>query len=118
MITYQVDRNTLQRLNGELKELSPLIAEISPTLQSLLEIVSQHASAISTPTVNDFRADLLDQLQKAVVLTRASMEDVQKLVSVSDQAGKHLAAIEEHFGGVLRGVQREESEAVAVAAKV
>ncbi len=110
MITYQIDKPTHQKLNAEIRELSPILAEISPTLQTLLEIVNQHAATISTPTINSFRTDLQELISKASTMTRAITEDVQKLVSVSDQAGKHLAAIEEHFGAALRGVQKETSE--------
>jgi hypothetical protein len=108
MIVYQIDKSSLRQLNASIKELSPVLAEISPTLQTLLEVVNQHAAAISTPTVNEFRNELIEVIQKAIGLTRATTEDIHKLVSVSDQAGKHLAAIEEHFGGVLRGTQKED----------
>ena len=112
MITYQIDRKALHKLNTEIREMSPVLAEISPTLQTLLDMVSRHASTINTPAINEFRNDMQDVLTKAIGMTRAIVEDTQKMVSVSEQAGKHLAAIEEHFGTTLRDIPRTVNEEI------
>ncbi len=113
MLTYQIDKAAQQKLTAEMRDISPVLAEIAPTLQILQEVINQHAAAISTPTINDFRNQLQDLILKATGLTRAISEDVKKLASVSDQTAKHLASIEEHFGAVLRGVEKETPEVVA-----
>ncbi len=110
MITYQIDRKALHKLNAEIREMTPVLAEIAPTLQTLMDIVNRHATTINTPAITEFRNDLQNVLTKAIGLTRATVEDTQKLVSVSEQAGKHLAAIEEHFGSTLRDIPTKNTE--------
>lgn len=110
MITYQIDKLSHQKLNSEIRDMSPILAEIAPTLQTLLSVINQHGGTISTPTINSFRSDLQDLITKTTAMSRTITEDVQKLVTVSEQAAKHLAAIEEHFGAALRSAPKEISE--------
>ncbi len=108
MITYKLDNSTQSTVNNEIREMTAILAEISPTLQSLLEVISHHEAAISTPAINDFRTELKDMIIRATSLTRAIAQDTEKLLTVSEQTGKHLAAIEDHFGAVLRGAASEQ----------
>jgi hypothetical protein len=102
MITYRIDKQTNSNINSELKEMLAVLGEIAPTLKSLHDLVAQHEASISTPTINAYRDELRLKIVQAIELSREITEDTPKLISVSDQAGKHLAAIEEHFGAALR----------------
>jgi hypothetical protein len=102
MIVYKIDKQSHAKANSDIKDMATVLAAIPTTLQSLQDLMGQQSSTISSPSINNFRDELLDNIAQAVVLTTTISDDSQKLVSVSDQAGKHLSAIEEHFGAVLR----------------
>ncbi len=102
MIVYKIDKQAHARANNRVREMDAVLRELAPTLQILSEILSEQSEAISSPTINAFRADLIQRINIAVTQTSKIAEDAQRLVAVSDQAGKHLSAIEEHFGAQLR----------------
>lgn len=102
MITYKIDKQSHAQTNTQIRDMAAVLAEIAPSLQRLQELIDQQSGTISSPSINYFRSELQRRVTEAIELTRGISEDSQKLVSVSDQAGKHLAAIEEHFGAVLR----------------
>lgn len=102
MITYKIDKATHAKANAEIKDMAAVLAEISPTLQILQGLITQQSSTISSPSIDNYRFELKEMIGEAIRLTYTIAENSQKLISVSDQAGKHLSAIEEHFGAVLR----------------
>lgn len=102
MIVYKIDKQPHASVNSQIRDMKVVLDEISPTLQTLQSLLSQQSSSISSPSINNFRNALLEQVAQAIGQTRAIASNAQKLVTVSDQAGKHLVAIEEHFGAVLR----------------
>ncbi len=102
MITYKIDKQPNTGVNTQIRDMSAVLAEIPATLRVLHDLLSQHEAAISAPSINSFRYDLEKMVENAIDNTANIAELAQKLSAVSEQAGKHLAAVEEHFGSVLR----------------
>lgn len=111
MIVYKIDKYSHAKANAEVRNMMAVLAEIAPTLQSLHEVLLEHEAAISSPTISSFRNELQQLIVNAEASSRKIVENTQKLIAVSDQAGKHLAAIEEHFGSALRSKSIEEPAA-------
>lgn len=105
MIVYKIDKQAHSRANNRIREMDAVLREIAPTLQILAEIMEEQRESISSPTINAFRADLLERIRTSIASTGKIAEDAQRLAAVSEQAGKHLTAIEEHFGAQLRNPQ-------------
>ncbi len=102
MITYKIDKQALAQANSEIRDMATVLAEIAGTLEILQNALAKHRSALSSPTIASFRDELDEMVNSAVRMANSITERSQKLYAVSDQAGKHLAAIEDHFGAVLR----------------
>ncbi len=102
MISYRIDKQSHAKASAEIKDMSAVLSEISPTLQTLLEVLREHETGISSPSINNYRAELQRLISEAAIMTRTIAINSQKLITVSEQAGKHLASIEEHFGAALR----------------
>lgn len=102
MITYKIDKPTQAKVSSQIRDMATILAEIPNSLQVLLELLDEQETTISSPSINVFRAELRHAVVEAIERTQVISDDSQKLVNVSEQAGKHLAAIEEHFGSVLR----------------
>lgn len=113
MIVYKIDKQLNAQLNAQLRDMNETLGSMSQTLLDLYELVSQQRATISTPSINTFRDQLQLVIAEAIERTRTIAKDTQQLVRVSDQASKHLASIEEHFGAVLRDQTPEESRTVA-----
>lgn len=110
MIVYKIDKQPHGRANTKIRDMDAVLREISPSLQTLSKLLDEQGGSISSPTLNAFRADLQQRVSRAISETARIAEDTQRLVSVSDQAGKHLSAIEEHFGAQLRSQQVQNSQ--------
>ncbi len=106
MITYRIDKQPNIQTNTQIREMSAVLAEIPATLRVLLSVLREHESTISAPSINNFRDELQKMVEDAIASTANISELSQKLSAVSEQAGKHLAAVEEHFGAVLREQQQ------------
>lgn len=102
MIVYKIDKQALNRVNNRIREMDAVLKEIAPTLQILAEIVAEQGETISSPTLNRYRSNLQHRIAAATTETARIADDAQRLIAVSDQAGKHLSAIEEHFGAQLQ----------------
>lgn len=111
MIVYKIDKQSHARANNRIREMEAVLQELAPTLQILSEILSDQSETISSPTINAFRADLQQRINTLVPQVSKVSSDAQRLVAVSDQAGKHLTAIEEHFGAQLRNTPSNPSPA-------
>lgn len=103
MIVYKIDKQPHAKVNSYIQDMAIVLEAIAPTLESLQEALKQHGAAISAPSIDDFRDDLQQAISSAVKLANTISADSQKLATVSDQASKHLVAIDEHFGAALRG---------------
>ncbi len=102
MITYKIDKQSNGNANTQIREMSAVLAEIPATLRVLHDVLVQHEATISAPSINSFRYELQKIVEDAISTTKNIADSAQKLSAVSEQAGKHLAAVEEHFGAVLR----------------
>ncbi len=102
MIVYKIDRQTQASASTQIKDMSVVLDEMAPTLEILQKLLTEHGQSISTPTIDRYRIDLQQAIDSATKLNRDIAEKAQQLCSVSDQATKHLASIDEHFGAVLR----------------
>ncbi|GEM_PF-2830686 len=102
MIVYKVDKPSQDRASAQIRDMEKVLSEIPQTLQMLQDALAQQASTISTPSINQYRAELNQMIQGAVKLTSTINENTARLVSISEQTSKHLAAIEDHFGSTLR----------------
>lgn len=105
MIVYKIDKQPHIQTNTQIRDMARVLEEIAPTLELLQELVAKQSSTISSPSINNFRDELQRDIYETIRLARKISESSQRLVSVSDQAGKHLSAIEEHFGAALRQKQ-------------
>lgn len=101
MITYKIDKHISSKANTQIREMSGFLADVSPTLHHLQKVLLEHEAALSSATINRYRKELLDMVTEAIDLTSAIADNTQKLASVSDQAAKHLSAMDDHFGSVL-----------------
>lgn len=102
MIVYKIDGQGVNRTNSQLRDIDPILKEIPATLDSLRQLLSQQASTISSPSINNFREELLQLINGTIKMSTALAENTQKLVAVSDQAGKYLSSVEDHSGTALR----------------
>lgn len=118
MIVYKIDKQPHINANTQIRDMARVLEEIAPTLEMLQELLAKHSSTISSPSINNFREELQRNTYEAIRLTRTIARNSQKLASVSDQAGKHLSAIEEHFGATLRQEQPVTAAASAEPARV
>lgn len=105
MIVYKIDKQPHIQANTQIRDMARVLEEVAPTFELLQELVAKQSSTISSPSINNFRDELQRDIYEAIRLARKISESSQRLVSVSDQAGKHLSAIEEHFGAALRQKQ-------------
>lgn len=102
MIVYKIDKQPNTKVSSQIKDMDAVLKEIAPTLQMLAQMLAEQQNTISSPSINAYRADLHRRVNEAANTTARIADDAQRLVAVSEQAGKHLAAIEEHFGASLR----------------
>lgn len=105
MITYKIDKQAHAEASKQITDMQSVLAEIAPSLQLLLEAINRHEAAIASPSINNFRYDLQKMVADAINNSRSIAQNAQRLCNVSDQASKHLVAIEDHFGAVLRQPQ-------------
>lgn len=102
MIVYKIDKQPHIQVNSQIRDMARVLEEIAPSLDVLQELLAKQGSTISSPSINSFRDELQRDVFESTRLARKIAENSQKLVNVSDQAGKHLSAVEEHFGAALR----------------
>jgi hypothetical protein len=113
MIIYKIDKQSHDKTNTQIKEMERVITEMSPQLQKLHELIIQHESTISSPSISNYRDQLQDLIVEAIDLTQVIALKSQKLVNVSEQAGKHLTSLEDNLGVVLRSNSIETTTAPA-----
>ncbi|MDQ5972725.1 MAG: hypothetical protein QG553_884 [Patescibacteria group bacterium] len=102
MITYRIDKQPNTTVTTQIRDMNKVLSEVPATLRFLLELLAQNEAAISTPSINSYRYELQKLVEATIENANMIIEQSQRLSSVSEQAGKHLSAIEEHFGQALR----------------
>ncbi len=102
MIVYKIDRQNQASASSQIKDMAVVLNEIPESLAILQNLLTQHRQSISTPTLDNFGANLQQAVEGATKLTKIIAENSQRMCTVSDQASKHLVAIDEHFGSDLR----------------
>lgn len=107
MIVYKIDKQTQSKANSQIRDMATALAAISPTLQTLQQVIAQQSASISSPSINTYRDELQQSINDAIELANRITDNSQKLAAVSDQAGKHLAAIEDHYTNVLQDEARQ-----------
>lgn len=118
MIVYKVDKSSHAKTSAQIKDMAAVLEEIAPTLQVLQKLLNEHGNTISTPTVDEFRNSLQHTIATTIPQVRRIADQAQQLRTVSDQASKHLVAVDEHFGGALREKSNNSSNNVRVPAQV
>ncbi len=102
MIVYKVDKQSQTKASTHIRDMATVLAEIGPTLKVLQETIVELEAGISSPSINHYRNELQQMIDQAIGLTHTITENSQKLAAVSDQATKHVVAIENHFDSILR----------------
>ncbi len=102
MIVYKVDKLPNAKANSQIHDMSNVLKEVATTWQVLKDAIDQQESALSSPSINNFRNDLQLMISDGIRLAEAIAENSEKLVMVSEQASKHLTAIEDHFSAALQ----------------
>lgn len=102
MIVYKIDKQSQDRASSQIREMERVLAEVPQTLKMLQNALAQQGSTLSTPSINQYRAELDQMINGAIKLTSNINENTKRLVSISEQTSKHLVAIEDHFGSALR----------------
>jgi hypothetical protein len=101
MTVYKLDKTAADKLNARLRDMLPVLTEISPSLQILRKVLAEHQNALETPAINQYREELIEVLTQAIGYTYTVAEKVEQLTKASDQTARHLAALDDHFGNLL-----------------
>ncbi len=109
MITYKVSKQSLAGANTDIRAQLRDLAEISSAFKSLQDKLAVHEDAIASPTLNAYREEIERLVDTAISLTGNISDKTQKLSNVSEQAGKHLIAIEDHFNAVLQDGAKQDA---------
>lgn len=102
MIVYKVDKSTHVEANTQIKDMGSVLSEIAPTLRLLKELLAEHETAITSPSIDRYREELREMVAEAAQLAHHIAINAQRLSSVSDQASKHLVSLEEQIAGALQ----------------
>lgn len=103
VIVYKLDKPTQIKAGTQIKDMSAVLSELSPTLRLLRGLLNDHQVAISEPNINQYRNDLLRMTDEAIRLTHLIATNAQRLVGVSEQTAKYLSTIEEQIASALQG---------------
>jgi hypothetical protein len=101
MIEYKLDNESNNDATAHLKDMDNVLKEISVTYQILLEVIAQQQSALSSPSIDKFRQDLHQSVQRAIDVAENINKNTATLVMISEQASKHLIALEDRFSEAL-----------------
>lgn len=101
MIEYKLDKGQSSDATAHLKDMEAVLKEVSTTYQILLDVINQQESALSSPSINHFRMQLRESIKRAINLSENISDSSAKLATISEQASKHLSAIEDHFSAAL-----------------
>jgi len=110
MIVYKIDKPIHMKASSRIKDMQTVLDEISTSLKILNEALVEHQESISTPSIDAYRDKLQQMTGIATELTKSIADKSRQLVAASDQATKHLVAIDEHFGAVLRDGSKATAE--------
>ena len=102
MLEYKLDKDPTNDANAHIRDMAGVLKEIATTYRILLDVIEQQESALSSPSINNFRSELRAEVRAALKLSETITENSAKLAIISEQASKHLAAIEERFSAALK----------------
>ncbi len=95
MIVYKLDKPTYASANSQIKDMHRVLSEIAPSLEILSRLLKEHANSISTPTIDNYRANLQQTVDNAVQINKIIAESAQKLCAISDQMSNQLSVIDQ-----------------------
>ncbi len=101
MIVYKIDLPQQLDANGKIKDMQPVLAEISTSLRLLQDALTQHQSSFVTPSITKYREDLAQMVAEATRLAHIIHDNSQRLASVSTQASQQLAEYDEQINRSL-----------------
>ena len=101
MLEYKIDHKPNSAATSHIKDMDAVLREITNTYEVMLEVINQHESALSSPSINTFRKELQKMLGQAISLSDTIVDNSRKLVIISEQASKQLLAFEESFSSTL-----------------
>ncbi len=111
MIVYKVDPQTQTKSSSEIRDMGAVLSEIPTTLRILRDLLKDHESALSMPTINSFRQDILNMIPEAIRLTHLIAVNSQHLSAVSDQAAKQLGAVDANVRTAIVGTSSAQTQA-------
>lgn len=94
MIVYKIDQPTQLKANDQIRDMGAVLSEIAPTLRILQDLLKQHETSMSIPSLDSYREDLQTMIPEAIRLSHLIAVNSQRLASVSDQATKQLTTID------------------------
>jgi hypothetical protein len=97
MIEYRIDRKLSNTATSHIKDMDNILHEITNTYAVMFEVLDQQETALSSPSINSFRADLKDLVEQSIRMSGTIADNSRKLVIISEQASKQLLAMEESF---------------------
>lgn len=112
MIVYKVDKQSQISASTQIRDMANVLSEIPNSLQILQDLLDQQGAAISSPSIDNYRTELRREITEVIEHAQEITERSQKLVAVSDQATKHLTAVEEHFSAVLQGANSPNTQTI------
>lgn len=101
MIEYRIDRKPSNTTTSHIRDMDNILREITNTYAVMLDILDQQESALSSPSINNFRSDLKELVEQGMNLSSTIVDNSRKLVIISEQASKQLLAIEESFNATI-----------------
>lgn len=115
MIVYKLDKSVHASASKQIKDMHQVLNEIAPTLEVLKQLLNEHGRSISTPTVDNYRAHLLQTVDYAIDVSKVISENAQQLCAVSDQASRYLITVDEQIETPRYAVQPTEQPVVSAA---
>lgn len=94
MITYKIDQQSYVKANTQIRDMGAVLSEIAPTLRILQDLLKQHETSISIPSLNSYRQDLQNMIPEAVRLAHLIAVNSQRLSAASEQATKQLLNVD------------------------
>ncbi len=101
MIVYKIDEQPNSTTNAQLYDMLGVLKEVSTTYEILLATLDAQTATLSSPSINNFRAELRSRVNNSIKTSRTIADHTEKLALISEQATKHLKAIEERFNAAL-----------------
>ncbi len=102
MLQYRLDSEPVNDTAAHLRDMSGVLKEIAVTYRILQETIQKQGAALSSPSIDAYRAELLQLIEQGIANAETINDRSQKLAVVGEQANKHLMAFEKHFSSTLQ----------------